>query len=233
MRRRRWLSREQFLDYVGATNLIPGPNSTELAIHIGLARHGWPGLFVSGVCFILPSALIVGDDRVGLRAIRRASASRWHPCGDRTGRHRHRRLCAVATGSNRGEVIERGVGGTGTDAAVPATQRAGTAPANTSNFLLRDLNVSVPGPLVIEARTADGASARVRLTVERWQSRGSGRAGTERHPPARRWHGHRASDGCAARLARTAQREGQRSPGHGYARGDRARHDAVAQLGDH
>ena len=60
VRRRRWLSREQFLDYVGATNLIPGPNSTELAIHIGLARHGWPGLLVSGVCFILPSALIVG-----------------------------------------------------------------------------------------------------------------------------------------------------------------------------
>jgi Alkaline phosphatase len=67
---------------------------------------------------------------------------------------------------------ERGAGGTGTDAAVPAAQRAGTAPANTSNFLLRDLNVSVPGPLVIDARTADGASARVRLTVERWQSRG-------------------------------------------------------------
>ncbi len=48
-----------------------------------------------------------------------------------------------------------------------------TAPPNTSNFLLRDLNASVPGPLVIEARTADGASARVRLTVERWQSRGT------------------------------------------------------------
>ena len=60
VRRRRWLTREQFLDYVGATNLIPGPNSTELAIHIGLARHGWPGLVVSGVSFILPSALIVG-----------------------------------------------------------------------------------------------------------------------------------------------------------------------------
>ena len=59
VRRRRWLSHEQFLDYVGATNLIPGPNSTELAIHIGMARHGWPGLFVSGVCFILPAALIV------------------------------------------------------------------------------------------------------------------------------------------------------------------------------
>jgi chromate transporter len=60
VRRRRWLSREQFLDYLGATNLIPGPNSTELAIHIGQARHGWPGLLVSGLCFILPSALIVG-----------------------------------------------------------------------------------------------------------------------------------------------------------------------------
>jgi chromate transporter len=58
--RRRWLSREQFLDYLGATNLIPGPNSTELAIHVGMARHGWPGLLVAGVCFILPSAVIVG-----------------------------------------------------------------------------------------------------------------------------------------------------------------------------
>jgi chromate transporter len=60
VRRRRWLSREQFLDYVGATNLIPGPNSTELAIHIGHARAGWPGLLVAGACFILPAALIVG-----------------------------------------------------------------------------------------------------------------------------------------------------------------------------
>jgi chromate transporter len=60
VRRRRWLSREQFLDYLGATNLIPGPNSTELAIHIGMARHGWMGLLVAGSCFILPSSLIVG-----------------------------------------------------------------------------------------------------------------------------------------------------------------------------
>ena len=59
VRRRGWLSREQFLDYLGATNLIPGPNSTELAIHVGMARHGWPGLLVAGVCFILPSAVIV------------------------------------------------------------------------------------------------------------------------------------------------------------------------------
>jgi chromate transporter len=59
VRRRGWLSREEFLDYVGATNLIPGPNSTELAIHIGHARAGWPGLLVAGVCFILPAVLIV------------------------------------------------------------------------------------------------------------------------------------------------------------------------------
>jgi chromate transporter len=57
--RRRWLSREQFLDYLGATNLIPGPNSTELAIHIGYHRAGWPGLLVAGVCFIAPAALLV------------------------------------------------------------------------------------------------------------------------------------------------------------------------------
>lgn len=58
--RRRWLTREQFVDYVGATNLIPGPNSTELAIHVGHARAGWPGLIVAGAAFILPAALIVG-----------------------------------------------------------------------------------------------------------------------------------------------------------------------------
>jgi chromate transporter len=60
VRRRQWLTREQFLDYVGATNLIPGPNSTELAIHIGHLRAGWRGLVVAGICFILPAVLIVG-----------------------------------------------------------------------------------------------------------------------------------------------------------------------------
>jgi chromate transporter len=59
VRRRRWLTREEFLDYLGATNLIPGPNSTELAIHIGHARAGWPGLLIAGTCFILPASLIV------------------------------------------------------------------------------------------------------------------------------------------------------------------------------
>ena len=59
VRRRKWLEHEKFLDLLGATNLIPGPNSTELAIHIGYNRAGWPGLIVAGVCFILPAALIV------------------------------------------------------------------------------------------------------------------------------------------------------------------------------
>jgi chromate transporter len=59
VRRRGWLTREAFLDYLGATNLIPGPNSTELAIEIGRDRAGWPGLIVAGVAFIVPAALIV------------------------------------------------------------------------------------------------------------------------------------------------------------------------------
>lgn len=59
VRRRKWLTQEEFLDLLGATNLIPGPNSTEMAIHIGHRRAGWPGLIVAGACFILPAALIV------------------------------------------------------------------------------------------------------------------------------------------------------------------------------
>ena len=57
--RRRWLTRDEFLDLLGATNLIPGPNSTELAIHIGHRKAGWIGLLVAGSCFILPAAFIV------------------------------------------------------------------------------------------------------------------------------------------------------------------------------
>jgi chromate transporter len=60
VRRRQWLTHAEFLDLLGATNLIPGPNSTEMAIHIGHRRAGWPGLLVAGVCFILPAAIIVG-----------------------------------------------------------------------------------------------------------------------------------------------------------------------------
>jgi chromate transporter len=59
VRRRHWLSRERFLDLLGAANLIPGPSSTELAIYIGYLRAGWIGLLLAGVCFILPAATIV------------------------------------------------------------------------------------------------------------------------------------------------------------------------------
>lgn len=58
--RRRWLEEQHFLDLVGATNLIPGPNSTEMAIHVGYDRAGWRGLIAAGLCFILPAAFIVG-----------------------------------------------------------------------------------------------------------------------------------------------------------------------------
>jgi chromate transporter len=57
--RRRWMDDQEFLDLNGATNLIPGPNSTELAIHIGRERAGWRGLLVAGMCFIVPATLIV------------------------------------------------------------------------------------------------------------------------------------------------------------------------------
>ncbi|HIK42241.1 chromate transporter [Thermoleptolyngbya sp. M55_K2018_002] len=57
--RRRWLSREKLLDFLGITNLIPGPNSTELAIYLGYDRAGWRGLVLAGTCFILPAMLIV------------------------------------------------------------------------------------------------------------------------------------------------------------------------------
>jgi chromate transporter len=59
VRRRRWLTHDEFLDLLGATNLIPGPNSTEMAIHIGHRRAGWKGLVVAGISFILPAVLIV------------------------------------------------------------------------------------------------------------------------------------------------------------------------------
>jgi chromate transporter len=57
--RRGWLTDREFLDLVSATHLIPGPNSTELAIHIGHRRAGWPGLLIAGAAFILPATLIV------------------------------------------------------------------------------------------------------------------------------------------------------------------------------
>jgi chromate transporter len=58
--KRKWMDHQHFLDLIGATNLIPGPNSTEMAIHIGHERGGWRGLLVAGCCFILPAVTITG-----------------------------------------------------------------------------------------------------------------------------------------------------------------------------
>jgi len=58
--KRKWMSRQHFLDLMGATNLIPGPNSTEMTMHCGHERAGVPGLFVAGSCFIFPAVVITG-----------------------------------------------------------------------------------------------------------------------------------------------------------------------------
>src|ERR1035438_3167565 len=55
--RRGWMSRPQFLDLVGACNLLPGPGSNQVAMALGYRRAGWPGLAAAGACFILPSTL--------------------------------------------------------------------------------------------------------------------------------------------------------------------------------
>lgn len=60
VRKRKWMTHEHFLDLIGATNLIPGPNSTEMALHCGKERAGWRGLLLAGACFILPAVFITG-----------------------------------------------------------------------------------------------------------------------------------------------------------------------------
>ncbi|MEL6580410.1 MAG: chromate efflux transporter [Cyanobacteria bacterium J06621_12] len=59
VQRRGWMKRENLLDLMGVTSLLPGPNSTELAIHIGYEQRGWSGLFVAGSCFIFPAMVMV------------------------------------------------------------------------------------------------------------------------------------------------------------------------------
>ncbi len=58
--KRKWMDRQHFLDLVGATNLIPGPNSTEMTMHCGYVKAGWKGLIVAGLCFIFPALVITG-----------------------------------------------------------------------------------------------------------------------------------------------------------------------------
>ncbi|MRG91183.1 chromate efflux transporter [Polyangium spumosum] len=72
--RRKWVTREEFLDLFAATNLIPGPNSTEMAIHLGYRRAGTPGLAVAGVCFILPAALVTAAFAIAYMRLRAVPA---------------------------------------------------------------------------------------------------------------------------------------------------------------
>ncbi|MDA0974199.1 MAG: chromate efflux transporter [Bacteroidetes bacterium] len=58
--KRKWMDRQHFLDLIGATNLIPGPNSTEMTMHCGHERAGVPGLFAAGLCFIFPAVVLTG-----------------------------------------------------------------------------------------------------------------------------------------------------------------------------
>ncbi len=60
VKKRKWMTQQHFLDVMGATNIIPGPNSTEMTMHCGYERAGWKGLLVAGLCFILPAVFITG-----------------------------------------------------------------------------------------------------------------------------------------------------------------------------
>ena len=98
VKRRKWLSEQEYLDLLGATNLIPGPNSTEMAIHIGLRRAGWPGFVLAGLGFILPAVLMVlalawAYVRFGTRP-----EAGWLLVWHQAGSHRHHRPGTVATG---------------------------------------------------------------------------------------------------------------------------------------
>ena len=56
--RRKWIDDQRFLDILGATNLIPGPNATEVATHLGLIRAGWKGFFSAGILFLIPGSMM-------------------------------------------------------------------------------------------------------------------------------------------------------------------------------
>lgn len=60
VKRRGWIDGQHFLDLIGATNLIPGPNSTEMTMHIGYEQRGWAGLVTAGICFIVPAVFLTG-----------------------------------------------------------------------------------------------------------------------------------------------------------------------------
>jgi chromate transport protein ChrA len=98
VQRRKWISEEMFLDLLGATNLIPGPNSTEMVIHIGFLRAGWPGLIAGGLAFTLPAVLIVLV-LLAVCGIWRHTAGRLAALWHQTGNHRRHLAGAVADGA--------------------------------------------------------------------------------------------------------------------------------------
>ena len=57
VKKRQWISQQHFLDLIGATNLIPGPNSTEMTMHCGYERGGWKGMLIAGISFIFPAVV--------------------------------------------------------------------------------------------------------------------------------------------------------------------------------
>ncbi len=77
VQRRAWMTDQRFLDLLGATNLIPGPNSTEMAIHIGWERRRWAGLVVSGACFIVPAMLVTAACAIAYVHWRTVPAAGW------------------------------------------------------------------------------------------------------------------------------------------------------------
>jgi chromate transporter len=75
VRKRHWITEADFLDRLGAANLIPGPSSTELAIFIGHSKRGWAGLIVAGSCFIVPAAVLVS--LIAAAYVRFGSLPKW------------------------------------------------------------------------------------------------------------------------------------------------------------
>src|SRR5215203_3429580 len=126
--RRRWIEEQEFLDLVGATNLIPGPNSTELAIHLGRVRAGWRGLLVAGACFILPATLIVlafawAYDHYGSTPQAEGPTLRDH-----TGRRRHNHSRAMGVTPDCGKGAASGDrGGRGFGPLLPEHRRDTTS----------------------------------------------------------------------------------------------------------
>ena len=95
VRRRRWSTHDEFLDLLGTTNLIPGPNSTEMAIHIGHRRAGWKGLVVAGASFILPAGVDCHRLRMGLCSLRINSPSQRCALRNKASHYRDRSASAV------------------------------------------------------------------------------------------------------------------------------------------